>query len=361
MQRTSRNNYLLERMAYQLLLHHFRPDPIDKLKYHCLIDSCEKAIIISKSNKSHNLKRHLQTQHKEDYEKTFADLTQYQVQRLKLIHSSVELVTVNGRPILALEDTGYQKSIEFQLNYLTQHGCKLTINHKTIRPYIEHVADTLREKIKTELKGRLISIMADIATKNHRGVLGINVQYYSEGKIVLRTIGAIEMHIRHFGENIKDLILQLLNSYGVSIDQVHSYTTDCGANMISSGKFLDAAANEQLSEADIDFDFSPTGKFAEIIKTLSDLFGRDCSSMQLPSVAGIGCAAHVLQTIIHDALKKTYELTLIVKVRGIMVELRGQIYMIELEARGAKLPILDGLTRWNSIYLMVCTKNTHVL
>lgn len=341
-------------MAYQLILSNFRADPVEKLKYFCIIDSCKKPVTVSKSNKSHNLKRHLQTIHKELYEKLFLNLPTHKVQRLKLIQSCAEMVTVNGRPLIALEDTGYQKSIAFQLNYLAQNGCPLTVNSRNIKPYIERIADAVREKIKTELSNRLLSVMADIATKNHRAVLAINVQYYSEGQIILRQIGMIEMHLRHSGENIKDLITQLLSSYNISMDQIHSYTTDNGANIVASGGWLNKEAEQYNEQINIEeFESNADGKFAEILKNLSDLLGRDFVGIQLPSITGIGCAAHILQLIIHEALKDTCEQTIINNVREVMKELRNQVNMIEIEARGAKLPILDVITRWNSIYLMV--------
>lgn len=339
-------------MAYQLILSNFRADPVEKLKYFCIIDSCKKVVTVSRSNKSHNLKRHLQTIHKELYEKLFLNLPTHKVQRLKLIQSCVEMVTVNGRPLIALEDTGFQKSIAFQLNYLAQNGCPLTVNSRNIKPYIEQFADAVREKMKTELSNRLLSVTADIATKNHRAVLGINVQYYSEGQIILRTIGMIEMHLRHTGENIKDLITQLLDSYNISMDQIHSYTTDNAANIAASGDWLNEAAKEYNEELNIE-DFEFNQEFAEIFKNLSDSLGRDFAGIQLPSITGIGCAAHILQLIIHEALKDTCEQAIINNVRDVMKELRNQVNMIEIEARGAKLPILDVLTRWNSIYLMV--------
>lgn len=338
-------------MAYLLIAAKFKIDLNDKFKYYCLEESCEKLVKVSKSNKSHNLKRHLEIHHPHIYSSIFSGVNKYEVLRLKLLQSCVELVTVNGRPLIALEDTGFQKSIEFQLDELAAHGVKLTVNRSTIKPYIQRIADAVRENMKIDLKNRWITLMADICTKNHRAVLGINAQYYSDGKIILRSIGMIEMHMRHTGENIKDLIVLLLKSYDVSMDQVYSFTSDNAAAMLRGAKLLSAEVDEQLREDDDDFD--PSGNFARIMKELSDMMGKVYLSAQLPSVIGIGCAAHILQTLIHDALAKTYELTMISKVREIMILLRNQIYMIEIEARGAKLPILDGLTRWNSIYLMV--------
>lgn len=348
---------ILFKMSYLLLVANFRRDPVDKLKFFCLIESCKKEVLTSKSNKSSNLKRHLEKNHAELYEKTLFGLAEYEVQRLKLLQACVELVTINGRPLIALEDSGFQKSIAFQLNHLAQHGCKLLVSRSTIKPYIERTAVSLREKLKAELKNRTLSIMTDIVTKNHRGILGINAQYYSEGKIHLRTLGMVQMHVRHNAENIRDLIVECLRSYAISMDQVYSYTSDNAANMIASHDrmriaAIDSTEEESTTMNENDFDLEFSGSFTKTVRALAELI-NEYSALQLPSITGIGCAAHILQTIIFDALKGTEDKVLINKVRAIVITLRGQVYMIELGARGAKLPIIDSLTRWNSIYFMV--------
>lgn len=210
----------------------------------------------------------------------------YEVQRLKLIHSCVE---INGRPLIALEDSGYQNSIEFQLKYLAKHGCKLTINAKTVKPHIEEMANEIRKKIKIALNGKVISVMADIATKNHRGILSINAQYYSAGRINLITLGMLEMNIRHTAENIKDMIVELLNEYEISIDQVYSFTADNAASMKLTAKLLNAAADEFVEDEADDYGFDPTGDFASHMQQLAVLIGRE---YRMPSVIGVGCAAH---------------------------------------------------------------------
>lgn len=346
----------LHKMSYQLLLTKFEQNPTNTLKYRCLIDSCKQEVAVSKSNKTFNLKRHLKNNHNDLFESTFIGRANYEAQRLKLLQSCVELVTVNGRPLIALEDSGFQKSIEFQLNYLAQHGCKLTISRRNIKPYIERTAGSIRERLKTELKNRPLSIMTDIVTKNHRGILGINAQYYSEGKIYLRTLGMVEMHVRHNAENIRDLIVECLASYAISMDQVYAYTSDNAPVMLASHNRMRDAADALGEEEDTnedDFDLDLSGSFAKTVKALSDLISAEYATLQLPSITGIGCAAHILQIIIQDVLEKSAEEILVNKVRAIMITLRSQVCMIELAARGAKLPIIDVLTRWNSIYFMV--------
>lgn len=345
-------------MAHSLLVNHFRVDQVNELKYHCVEGSCNRAIAVSRSNKTYNLKRHLYCCHKKIYKSVFVKLNEYEVERLKLIQACVEFVTVNGRPLLALDDSGFQKSIESQLKRLVENGCNLAVNSRTIRPYIEHVADEIRERIKLELKNRLLSVMVDIVTKNHRGILGVNVQFYDEGKIQLRTIGMIEIHVRHTAENIKDLVIQLLSSYDVSMEQVYAYTTDNAAAMLLSGKLLNDAAGEYVHQEELlnaeAFDFDPSGQFEDIIQNVSKLIAAEYLDIQLPLITGIGCAVHILQICVNDALSGTEEELLINKVREIMKTLRNQVYMIELEARGCNLPLLDVVSRWNSRYVMVC-------
>lgn len=73
----------------------------------------------------------------------------------------------------------------------------------------------------SDMRGKVISVMADVATKHHRGILGINSQYCHEGKVILRTLGMEEMTKRHTGETIADMVKNKLSSYGIPISQVH--------------------------------------------------------------------------------------------------------------------------------------------
>lgn len=174
------------------------------------------------------------------------------------------------------------------------------INSSTIQQYIRKTGMRVREKIKDELKGRIISSMADIVARNRRGILGINAQYYSEGHIVLRTIGMVEIHERHSGETIKNLIRDNLNSYDMSLDQIYeyTYTTDSARSMIRSTKLTNWEALNDYADIDDDDDD---------MNTPTDLIQQ--------RVNDIRCA--------------------------------------EFRNRRAKLLLIDNDTRWNSTYLMV--------
>lgn len=335
-------------------------------KYYCLIPSCPKnfqTISTSHTNKVGNLKRHLKSSHIDLYNSLTSEEEKMScaLKNLKLIQYYTELVTVNGRPFQILEGSGIVGLIAMQQDELTAAARKLTINADTIQENIKNVAIEIREKIADELKDRILCVMTDITTKNHRGILGLNVQYYFEGKIILRTLGMLEMNERHTSETIVKMVRENLDSYGISLDQVYAFTSDNAPSMLKGAELLDLAAKiaiqhdnfagfdfESFMTADDDADEAfPT----TVDESLREMFRN--AAILLQPVTGIGCAAHSLQIAIHDGMTASNTKSFISKCREIVKNLRTQIYMLEFKKRGEKRPLLDNATRWNSKYLLV--------
>lgn len=360
----------------------FRGHEKDEFCFYCLVAECGKTIKVSKSNKLSNLKRHMSLYHPTiDYNaewKSSQNKEYYQMKKRDLIHACVELVTVNGRPLFALDDSGFQKIIEPLLSELNAAGCPVTISSHSIKPYITEMAQKLKKKLATEMQGRLLSVMADAATKNHRGILGINVQYLDNGRTVLRTLGMVEMHERHTGETIADLIKQNLLSYGIAMNQIHSFTSDNARVMLKSARLLNEHATsdqpsvcysdedvEIVSDSDDDIEIlsdsdddihvvsSNEAPFENFGRTVADIFKLENPSLHY--ITGVRCAAHSLQTAIEDALKASNSNMLIRICRGVVKALRTPNILIELKKQNGNVPVLDVKTRWNSSYFMVCT------
>lgn len=227
------------------------------------------------------------------------------------------------------------------------------------------MAEKVRDKFSAELKGRIISLMADIATL---------AQYSEDGKIVMRTLSMCEVHKHHTAETIADTIQETLNYYNVSINQIHSFTSDNAMAMLKSGRLLNDAANEIqnaicnegdsdveiLSDSDVeissDSDVEIVSDCAngtkDIARHVADILKTKNPSMQI--VVGIGCAAHSLQIAIKDVIKASNVRQLIRNCRVVVKILRRQNMLIELRKAGASIPTLDVKTRWNSTHLMIC-------
>ena len=81
----------------------------------------------------------------------------------------VELVTVNGRPLSCLEDSGFQKNISPFIN--GRYG-SIAINSTNIREQIPERAKEIRSQLANEFKGRLLSLKVDSAKRRGQSVLG---------------------------------------------------------------------------------------------------------------------------------------------------------------------------------------------
>lgn len=73
--------------------------------------------------------------------------------------------------------------------------------------------------------------MVDIGTKNKRSVLGMSVQLIINGKLVIRSIGMIELKKSHTGKYLSELIIKRLNDYHIEKRQILTITTDNGKNI----------------------------------------------------------------------------------------------------------------------------------
>ena len=119
----------------------------------------------------------------------------------------VEMVTVNGRPISSIHDSGLQMLLGPISSALKeQHPEKwVALNERNVRRAITEEAARMRSFISEEVRGRLISIKLDCAEcatlKGGRSMLGVNIQFVRDGRIILRNLAVKQLFVRHTGEN----------------------------------------------------------------------------------------------------------------------------------------------------------------
>lgn len=173
----------------------------------------------------------------------------------QLIDACVKLVTVNGRPFSIFEDVGMREIIEPILNSL-----QISINSKNIKTHLNEKASEIKEKIKDEVRGKMVSIKIDSASRLGRSIIGVNIQFISNGKIELRTLAMYDTKDRQTGiyvhcTYIKNVILEILKVF----QQIYSLTSDNGRNMIKAFELLkydeeDLAEFENELENETEFD-----------------------------------------------------------------------------------------------------------
>lgn len=373
-------------------------------KFKCLIENCNK----NYCGKYHsNIIKHVRRIHAEFFalniETETAKLSLPQ-KRLKFIQDSVEVVTINGRSFKHLEDSGYKKLIGEKMEELvvTEHGDDLVGPHfVAIKKHIAYLAKEVQSKIKGDVKDRYVSLMIDFATKHRRSIMGVSLQYVDNGEIVIRSIG---MFSSSTSAHTLNVLVDLLNSFGIEKSRVVSVTTDNAPNLGLMVKMLNETVerendnhedgakdtdqsreiesenvelkdfSEDLSFEDIEVEISKgldswqsdnsdsDEELNEILNDDEDFIGliealeNNFASNTL-TVNGVKCAAHTLQLAVFDALKdKRLNFNKLIKLcRLVCKKLRKMLCQFILEENGieTKIPRLDCLTRWSSIYYMV--------
>lgn len=305
--------------------------------------------------KPYNLKRHVNLCHR-DYNKNIIE-NEYQtiVSPESLLNACVEIITINGRPFSMLGDSGFRKILKmlFSLNE-KRTGTQLQITTPQVKEHMHSISDDIKKKIMEETNKKLISLQLDICTKNNRAILGINIQYVKNSKIVLRTLKMVTLTERHTGKNLAIIVKDALAEFGISLLQLYSVTTDNGPNVVLSAEIMNdlAEAIADEIEKELTLDQIEEDFFEELLKeTEREFFDADF----IPEfVISLSCGAHTFQLAIKYALIDSTETNaLIEKCRTVMKTLRTPTILRAMKEKHLNFPLLDNITRWNGKFSMV--------
>jgi len=284
-----------------------------------------------------------------------------------LINACVEMVTKNGRPLAAIEDSGFRKIIDPILNALKN---KTTINRHNIVDEINKKAKILIEDIKLMVKDTIISLKVDSASRLDRSILGLNAQFIHNAKIIVKTLAMIELKEKHTSDYIVQQILNTLDKYDISSNNIYSFTSDNGANMVKAGNVLanfQCTANNLEPEVDDDYDneddlvdnynenelLNNNNNYLtnELLDNIDIEIGHISDS---GFVNSIRCAEHTLQLAIMDFLKIfESKRNILKKSAAVVKKLRNPSILALIKKENLNKPILHCVTRWDSTYKML--------
>lgn len=367
-------------------------DPTDHF-YKCLIsETCVKPI---SGKKLFNLVAHAKT-HKDffqqNYSSTEDELKNMPTLRLEIIQHCAELVTINSEPFALFNKSGFLKMNKHKLQVLknASYDSGLAAPACTaVKDHIKYLSAEIYKKIGAELEGKFMSLMVDGATKYHRSILGIYVQFMDDFHIVTRAIGMVNLSSRHTGKHLASVICDRLNLLGIKTSQLIAITTDNATNMSSMVRCLnqEACENDEVvnngDNHDLNYGAEPNaeedghnGEFPEfsfsiekdydaILKnflnemeigelcadsSLDELEGQpdlDSTLQEIQSIIdsqtlnirGIRCAIHTLQLGVMSALKEDEFKSMTRLCRGVCKELRKKSNQIELTESGIDFKI----------------------
>lgn len=370
----------------------------DLKKNYYICKTCHRAV---NGTNLYNLGSHLSNIHPEIFVKIAANQKDSMpVKRLKIIHNSIEIVTVNGRPFSWLLDSGYQKGIMNKLQKLREAGYGINFSKlNEIKEHLNVMAVKVRDKIRDEVSGQKLCVMADIGSKNNRSIFGISIQYIIDGELHIRSVSMIELLKSHTGNHLAQVMIQCLSGFGIGLDQVIAITTDNGANVLKMIRDIDSSLhnvadeigeqtrseatngstnnpnqNEELIDDEIDGALAENDELTDeealdilfeettfkhnetLLTALSTEIVTNGADIHW-NISGVNCTAHTLQLAIKDALKKLprRQRNVIELCRRVakFLRLTSTRHIIDELKLHCKLIRLDCDTRWCATYMMV--------
>lgn len=344
-----------------------------------------------------NLSSHLSSKHPKIYAKISGEKKEpIKVKRAKMLNSLVEIVSVNGRSFTHLLDSGFTKSIQCQLDELQAAKCGLNLSNPNlfeVKQKLSEIATQIREKIRSEVHGKPLSLLADIGTKRNRSIFGVSIQYSNNGNLKVRSIGFIQLTEKHTGIYLAKMIIDRLKNLEIDLKQIVSVTTDNGKNILKMVRDIQSHLVNEIEKSKVDNNIeinivdtydnidSEIEQLLAQVKEMTDdealercydeatfssndtlltsmkkaLIDNGCNFVY--DITGVNCAAHTLQLAVKDAIKM-----LDINISNVIELCREACILLRLDStcnEAARmgmeypLPRLECATRWGSMYIMV--------
>lgn len=151
----------------------------------------------------------------------------------------------------------------------------------------------------------------------------------------------LEIKDRQTAKFLKSKILEVVNKYGVGIDQIFSITCDNGANMLAAVRELKQEVELLALESEINDDQDKEDH--EFTAALNNEFQENLNLVR--------CAVHTLQLAILDVVDKSDDA--VKRVTTIAKKCKSIKYKPTFELAKSTYPPVWGQTRWGGIYNMM--------
>lgn len=160
---------------------------------------------------------------------------------VKIWNAIIRLIVFNSIPFAVVQSTGFR----YLIKPFVDVGINFTVNQNQLHTQIEEKSEKIKQKIVEEVKGKVICLMLDIASRFNRSIFGKYIAYFSGGKIHIRTIGMNTLKVSQTGKNLFEIVKATLAKYGIDLDQIFAVTTDNGKNL---KKMIEIAGEEPFDQ-----------------------------------------------------------------------------------------------------------------
>ena len=186
----------------------------------------------------------------------------------------------------------------------------------------------------------------DGCTRHKINYFALNIQFVdSKNEVRTFTLAVRDTENQHSSDFIQRLVEDVLKDFEISKQQVLAVVIDNASNMTLAVQKLFEDSINVVAENEDELEGIST-----LEKETSFAFRYDS---EFKTMAHMRCAAHILQLAIRDGLKVRHVVSLISKIRQVVVAARSPIIDAILRRKTNKGAILDQATKWGSTYLML--------
>ena len=111
----------------------------------------------------------------------------------------------------------------------------VSLDRNSIRSLVIEEANRQRQILKNMIADRLLHLKMDACTRMRTNYFAINIQFINDDmETIIKTLAVLDTKNEHSSESIKQIVLGVLDSYGIQNWQILTIVTDNASNMISS-------------------------------------------------------------------------------------------------------------------------------
>lgn len=164
------------------------------------------------------------------------------------------------------------------------------------------VCELVKNQIKSEMNGKMLSLKIDLTHHMNRCIFGINVQYYVEDRLVVRTLAMKRYLDETTGIKLAFELKRIMEDYEFDIRRIYTITTDNGTNVMKCTKVMQALQGNELADyMDIEIGMLDENIVLRMVETelQSTARGED-----LNFLFHVCCSTHTMQLSLSDIFAK---------------------------------------------------------
>lgn len=274
------------------------------------------------------------------------------ISRKAFIAGCLKFVILDGRPFSIFNDDGFQLIASPILQEFERINKPIPISANYIQDIARNVQTDVMNRIKSEMRGKLVSLQLDLTNHFQRCILGLNVQYYVGDELVLRVLAMRRLNVSTSALNIAIAVRNILEEYGLDVDHIYTVTTDNGANVILCTQILQLM-QERSTEINLLSQNADNINEEQINAFIDIESDRILQNQALQFLHIVRCSTHTLQIVMGDTLKTEPTKGIVGTCREVVKKLRTPTIVNLLNSKNLKLAKIDIDIRWSSVYDMV--------